>query len=120
MTPTISLNNKHRQQLAPLATPQRLLMGPGPCNANPTVLAAMSTSLLGHLDPAFLQVMDEIQSLLRYVWQTDNPHTIAVSGTGDAHRCSWLFRQSIGGYGRSIWGRCPYDYEALGSKFCAR
>ena len=44
----------------------------------------MSTPPLGHLDPAFLKIMDEIQSLLRYVWQTDNPHTIAVSGTGTA------------------------------------
>jgi alanine-glyoxylate transaminase / serine-glyoxylate transaminase / serine-pyruvate transaminase len=70
--------------LNPLTVPNRLLLGPGPCNANPIVLAAMSTSLLGHLDPAFLQIMDEIQSLLRYVWQTDNPHTIAVSGTGSA------------------------------------
>ncbi len=39
---------------------------------------------VGHLDPTFLEIMDEIQSLLRYVWQTDNPHTIAVSGTGTA------------------------------------
>jgi alanine-glyoxylate transaminase / serine-glyoxylate transaminase / serine-pyruvate transaminase len=70
--------------LNPLTVPNRLLLGPGPCNANPIVLEAMSTNLLGHLDPAFLQIMDEIQSLLRYVWQTDNPHTIAVSGTGSA------------------------------------
>jgi alanine-glyoxylate transaminase / serine-glyoxylate transaminase / serine-pyruvate transaminase len=70
--------------LNPLTVPNRLLLGPGPCNANPTVLQAMSTNLLGHLDPAFLQIMDEIQSLLRYVWQTENPHTIAVSGTGSA------------------------------------
>jgi alanine-glyoxylate transaminase/serine-glyoxylate transaminase/serine-pyruvate transaminase len=48
------------------------------------VLEAMKTNLLGHLDPEFLKIMDEIQSLLRYVWQTDNPHTIAVSGTGSA------------------------------------
>jgi alanine-glyoxylate transaminase / serine-glyoxylate transaminase / serine-pyruvate transaminase len=73
-----------KTQLSPLAVPNRLLLGPGPCNANPLVLQAMSTNLLGHLDPAFLQIMDEIQSLLRYVWQTDNPHTIAVSGTGSA------------------------------------
>jgi alanine-glyoxylate transaminase / serine-glyoxylate transaminase / serine-pyruvate transaminase len=73
-----------KTQLSPLAVPNRLLLGPGPCNANPLVLQAMSTNLLGHLDPAFLQTMDEIQSLLRYVWQTDNPHTIAVSGTGTA------------------------------------
>jgi alanine-glyoxylate transaminase/serine-glyoxylate transaminase/serine-pyruvate transaminase len=44
----------------------------------------MSTDPVGHLDPAFLGLMDEIQALLRYVWQTDNPLTIAVSGTGSA------------------------------------
>ena len=80
----MSIKTNQLKQLNPLSVPNRLLLGPGPCNANPIVLEAMSTSLLGHLDPAFLQIMDEIQSLLRYVWQTDNPHTIAVSGTGSA------------------------------------
>ncbi|MFM2304819.1 MAG: hypothetical protein RLZZ135_2231 [Cyanobacteriota bacterium] len=84
MTQTIPLKTNHKLQLAPLSVPDRLLLGPGPCNAHPTVLQAMSTAPLGHLDPAFLQIMDEIQSLLRYAWQTDNPHTIAVSGTGSA------------------------------------
>jgi alanine-glyoxylate transaminase / serine-glyoxylate transaminase / serine-pyruvate transaminase len=69
---------------APLALPERLLLGPGPSNANPAVLEAMKTSPLGHLDPAFLGVMDEIQAMLRYVWQTRNALTIAVSGTGTA------------------------------------
>jgi alanine-glyoxylate transaminase / serine-glyoxylate transaminase / serine-pyruvate transaminase len=69
---------------APLALPERLLLGPGPSNANPAVLEAMKTSPLGHLDPAFLVVMDEIQAMLRYVWQTRNTLTIAVSGTGTA------------------------------------
>jgi alanine-glyoxylate transaminase / serine-glyoxylate transaminase / serine-pyruvate transaminase len=69
---------------APLALPERLLLGPGPSNANPAVLEAMKTSPLGHLDPAFLGVMDEIQAMLRYVWQTRNGLTIAVSGTGTA------------------------------------
>jgi alanine-glyoxylate transaminase / serine-glyoxylate transaminase / serine-pyruvate transaminase len=80
----MSIDTKQLQHLKPLSVPNRLLLGPGPCNAHPTVLAAMSTTPLGHLDPAFLQIMDEIQSLLRYAWQTDNPHTIAVSGTGTA------------------------------------
>lgn len=70
--------------LSPLQMPDRLLLGPGPSNAHPTVLQAMSTSPVGHLDPAFLALMDEIQSMLRYVWQTDNPMTIAISGTGTA------------------------------------
>ncbi|MDZ8187746.1 MAG: alanine--glyoxylate aminotransferase family protein [Nostoc sp. ChiSLP02] len=84
MTPTISINDSGRLQLSPLEIPSRLLLGPGPSNAHPTVLQAMNTSPVGHLDPAFLALMDEIQSLLRYVWQTENPLTIAVSGTGTA------------------------------------
>lgn len=84
MTQTIAINDSQRLQLAPLKIPSRLLLGPGPSNAHPTVLQAMSTSPVGHLDPAFLVLMDEIQSLLRYVWQTENPLTIAVSGTGTA------------------------------------
>jgi alanine-glyoxylate transaminase / serine-glyoxylate transaminase / serine-pyruvate transaminase len=84
MTLAMSINTNQLQQLKPLSVPNRLLLGPGPCNAHPIVLQAMSTTPLGHLDPAFLQIMDEIQSLLRYAWQTDNPHTIAVSGTGSA------------------------------------
>ncbi len=84
MTPTISINDSQKLQLAPLEMPSRLLSGPGPSNAHPAVLQAMNTSPVGHLDPAFLSLMNEIQSLLRYVWQTENPLTIAVSGTGSA------------------------------------
>ncbi|WP_353929373.1 alanine--glyoxylate aminotransferase family protein [Okeanomitos corallinicola TIOX110] len=84
MTSTIAINDNQRLQLSPLEVPNRLLLGPGPSNAHPAVLQAMNTTPLGHLDPAFLAMMDEIQSLLRYVWQTENPHTIAVSGTGTA------------------------------------
>lgn len=71
-------------QPQPLTLPPRLLLGPGPSNANPRVLAAMSLPPIGHLDPFYLKMMDEIQSLLRYVWQTNNPLTISVSGTGSA------------------------------------
>ena len=81
---TSSIKNTQKLQLSPLDTPSRLLLGPGPSNAHPTVLKAMNTAPVGHLDPAFLKLMDEIQSLLRYTWQTDNPMTIAVSGTGSA------------------------------------
>lgn len=84
MTPTITINESQRLPLAPLEIPSRLLLGPGPSNAHPAVLQAMNTSPVGHLDPAFLSLMDEIQSLLRYTWQTENPLTIAVSGTGTA------------------------------------
>lgn len=62
----------------------RLLMGPGPSNVHPRVLRAMATPLVGHLDPDFLQIMDETQSLLRFVMRTENRLTIPVSGTGSA------------------------------------
>ena len=84
MTQTFSIQESQKLQLEPLKIPQRLLLGPGPSNAHPAVLQAMNTPPVGHLDPAFLALMDEIQSLLRYVWQTENQLTIAVSGTGTA------------------------------------
>jgi len=62
----------------------RTLMGPGPSDVDPRVLRAMATPLVGHLDPDFLQIMNETQELLRYVMQTKNRFTIAVSGTGSA------------------------------------
>ncbi|MUW14390.1 aminotransferase class V-fold PLP-dependent enzyme [Halorubrum sp. CBA1125] len=67
-----------------LSPPDRTLMGPGPSDVHPRVLRAMSTPLVGHLDPAFIEIMDEVQELLRYAFQTDNRWTIPVSGTGSA------------------------------------
>jgi alanine-glyoxylate transaminase/serine-glyoxylate transaminase/serine-pyruvate transaminase len=67
-----------------LAPPDRILMGPGPSDVHPRVLRAMATPLIGHLDPAFLEIMDEVQALLRYTFQTSNRWTIPVSGTGSA------------------------------------
>ncbi len=64
--------------------PRHLLLGPGPSMVHPRVLRALATPLLGHLDPAFLKVMNDIQTLLRAVFQTTNRFTIAVSGTGSA------------------------------------
>lgn len=64
--------------------PPRLLLGPGPSLVHPRVLRALSAPLLGHLDPAFLGVMNDIQSLLRMVFETEHPFTIAISGTGSA------------------------------------
>ncbi len=64
--------------------PKRILLGPGPSDADPRVLAAMSAPLVGHLDPEFLKVMDDIQSSLRLLFQTQNRLTIPVSGTGSA------------------------------------
>jgi alanine-glyoxylate transaminase / serine-glyoxylate transaminase / serine-pyruvate transaminase len=73
-----------KQDIATLAVPGRILLGPGPSMAHPRVLEAMSQPLVGHLDPFFLKVMDEVQEMLRYVFQTRNPLTLAVSGTGTA------------------------------------
>ena len=67
-----------------LDTPSRILMGPGPSMIHPRVLRAMSTQALGYMDPSFLEIMDDIQELLRYAFQTDNEWTLATSGTGTA------------------------------------
>ncbi|MBI3948826.1 MAG: alanine--glyoxylate aminotransferase family protein [Armatimonadetes bacterium] len=67
-----------------LRPPERVLMGPGPSDVDPRVLRAMSTPLVGHLDPAFLACMDDTMALLRTVFQTQNRFTIPVSATGSA------------------------------------
>lgn len=64
--------------------PRRLLLGPGPSLVHPRVLRALASPLVGHLDPVFLAVMNDVQSLLRRTFQTENLFTIAVSGTGSA------------------------------------
>ena len=64
--------------------PQRLLLGPGPSNVHPRVLRAMAQPLLGHLDPAFLAILDEVQAGLRSLFGTANPMTMPLSGTGSA------------------------------------
>ncbi|WP_276255913.1 pyridoxal-phosphate-dependent aminotransferase family protein [Halomontanus rarus] len=67
-----------------LCPPTRTLMGPGPSDVHPRVLRAMSTPLVGHLDPSFIEIMNEVQELMRYTFRTDNRWTIPVSGTGSA------------------------------------
>ena len=64
--------------------PQRMLFGPGPSDVAPSVLEAMARPVVGHLDPAFVALLDEIGSMLRTVFRTANPVTFAVSGTGSA------------------------------------
>jgi alanine-glyoxylate transaminase / serine-glyoxylate transaminase / serine-pyruvate transaminase len=81
---SLSVNNSHRIVTNTLDAPPRLLLGPGPSNAHPRVLQAMGMPQLSHLDPAFIQIMNETQELLRYAWQTDNELTLAISGTGSA------------------------------------
>ena len=67
-----------------LNTSQRILMGPGPSDAHPRVLKAMSTPLIGHLDPEFLTVMDEIKTMTQATFQTQNNLTFTVSAPGSA------------------------------------
>ena len=68
----------------PVAPPRRILMGPGPSEIDSRVLLAMAAQTVGHLDPYFLRVMDETQTMLRQVFRTQNKMTLAVSGTGSA------------------------------------
>ena len=64
--------------------PQRILMGPGPSDVSPRVLAAMARPTIGHLDPLFVTMMDEIKAMLQYAFQTSNELTMPVSGPGSA------------------------------------
>jgi alanine-glyoxylate transaminase/serine-glyoxylate transaminase/serine-pyruvate transaminase len=64
--------------------PVRRLMGPGPSDVAPSVLKVMSRPLVGHLDPAFVKLMDEVKAMLRQVFFTQNEMTFPVSGTGSA------------------------------------
>jgi alanine-glyoxylate transaminase/serine-glyoxylate transaminase/serine-pyruvate transaminase len=62
--------------------PQRTLMGPGPTEIHPRVLTTMSQPAIGYLDPVFVEMMEELKALLRYVYQTRNPLTFPISGPG--------------------------------------
>src|SRR4029077_16169762 len=63
---------------------ERLLLGPGPSNPYPEVMEAFQRPVLGHLDPDFLVVLDEIADRLRLLFRTDNALTLPISGTGSA------------------------------------
>ena len=69
---------------AELQPPARLLLGPGPSNIHPRVMKAMLSPMIGHLDPAFVGIMEDIKTLLRLVFRTSNEITFPVSGTGSA------------------------------------
>ena len=64
--------------------PQRTLMGPGPSDVSPRVLGALARPTIGHLDPMFVALMDEIKSLLQYAFQTENELTLPISAPGSA------------------------------------
>ncbi|MBB1269345.1 alanine--glyoxylate aminotransferase family protein [Shewanella sp. SR44-3] len=64
--------------------PRRILMGPGPSDVYPEVLAAQARPTIGHLDPLFVGMMDELKSLIQYAFQTKNEMTLAISAPGSA------------------------------------
>ena len=67
-----------------LNPPERLLFGPGPSNPDPRVLQAMTANPVGHLDPYFVELMDQVMRSLRGVFRTANHHTLPISATGSA------------------------------------
>lgn len=70
--------------IASFHPPRRTLMGPGPSDVDPRILEAMSRPTIGHLDPAFVHMMDELKELLQYAFQTGNALTLPVSAPGSA------------------------------------
>jgi len=64
--------------------PKRVLMGPGPSDVHPRVSNAMARPIIGHLDPSFVSMMEEVKELLRYAFQTTNALTMPISGPGSA------------------------------------
>lgn len=69
---------------ASINPPIRTLLGPGPSDVDPRVLAALAKPTVGHLDPYYLRIMDEMQTMLRQMFRTKNDLTFAISGTGSA------------------------------------
>jgi alanine-glyoxylate transaminase/serine-glyoxylate transaminase/serine-pyruvate transaminase len=82
--PTTSPGALKMTEYTDLNTPERLLLGPGPSKVHPRVLGVMSHPLVGHLDPTFIELMNEVQEMLRQVFQTKNRLTIPIPGTGSA------------------------------------
>ncbi|WP_085297000.1 pyridoxal-phosphate-dependent aminotransferase family protein [Cognaticolwellia mytili] len=64
--------------------PQRTLMGPGPSDVSQRVLSALARPTVGHLDPTFITMMDELKQLLQYAFKTSNANTMAISAPGSA------------------------------------
>src|SRR5262245_61201695 len=77
-------SHSERKKYERFEPPKRILLGPGPSPVDDRVLSAMAAPVLGHLDPLFLECMDDVQSMLRYVFETENRVTIPISATGSA------------------------------------
>ena len=78
------LNMLPTPQILPFIPPRRILMGPGPSDIYPQVLAAQSKPTIGHLDPLFIKMMDEVKALTQYAFQTRNEMTMVLSAPGSA------------------------------------
>ncbi|XP_025843510.2 alanine--glyoxylate aminotransferase [Vulpes vulpes] len=108
--------------LKPLSIPNRLLLGPGPSNLAPRVLAAGGLQMIGHMHKEMFQIMDEIKAGIQYVFQTKNPLTLAVSGSGHCALEAALFNLLepgdsflVGANG--IWGQRAADIgERIGAR----
>lgn len=72
------------QEFGSLCPPRRILLGPGPSNVEPRVYEALRTPIVGHLDPYFFEVAEDVRKLLQLVFGTSNRFTVAISGTGSA------------------------------------
>ena len=70
------------EQIRSFEPPLRTLMGPGPSDVHPRILAAMARPTIGHLDPMFVAMMDQTKQLLQYAFQTKNDLTIPISAPG--------------------------------------
>ena len=68
----------------PLQPPRRYLFGPGPTMVDPRVYTALAKPIVGHLDPYFIQVMGDVQQLVKMVYGTSEGATLVISGTGSA------------------------------------
>lgn len=110
------------QQFAQFNPQARILLGPGPSNVSPRVLRAMASPVLGHLDPDYLALMEEIKKLLRIVFQTANEITFPVSGTGSAGMESALASlleegdEAVVGVNGVFGGRAADCAERMGAK----
>ncbi|XP_058909724.1 alanine--glyoxylate aminotransferase [Kogia breviceps] len=106
----------------PLSLPDRLLLGPGPSNLTPRVMAAGGRQTIGHMHEEMFQIMDEIKQGIQYVFQTRNPLTLAISGSGHCALEAALFNLLEPGDPflvgvNGIWGQRARDIgERIGAR----
>ncbi|CAH2252907.1 serine--pyruvate aminotransferase isoform X1 [Pelobates cultripes] len=108
--------------LVPLHVPQRLLLGPGPTDVPPRIRIAGAQPMLSPLNPDMIQIMDDIKKGIQYAFQTQNPLTIALSGSGHCAMEAALFNVVEKGdvvliAVKGIWGERAADIaERIGKK----